>query len=490
MGYPWQTGDELLADDLNAAIANSIGLSSGTLPLNGSLPMTGPITLAGNATQPLHAVPLQQLTAATAGGPFLPLATGGTVSGRTTFTGGIQGVGAQSLGGGAAFKGFAIFSSAISGVRTGGDAQLSLLETTADTLDAGAGGLSGQYIHIKSGGAGTAGNRVGQYIDFHYSGGTLDKARGYPGQYAGHWSYAYGEGNAGGAAGSLFGVMWGGISSSRLTAGATYWAQAIGHEVNVGVASGASAGYVQGLKIAVQFHQQPPQVTDYMFGMAKTFLTDSGMQTGISFGSYDGYWPIDVGGTLIGTQGSNLPTPPAMAATNGIDFSAVTFSGAAFKSTGFTLSGTGATTINGATSLNSSVVINTGNGVTPLRVMANQNAVIPAGGFGMTLTFNLTGAGEGEFINTYGAAIRSFEWTQVISGVATSLATLSPTGAFASLLSLGVGGTSGPTWTTGSGVPSSTQPVGSLYSRVSTWAAGATLYVSKGAGAWTPVASV
>jgi hypothetical protein len=48
----------------------------------------------------------------------------------------------------------------------------------------------------------------------------------------------------------------------------------------------------------------------------------------------------------------------------------------------------------------------------------------------------------------------------------------------------------GPTWTTGSAVPSSTQPVGSIYSRVSTWAAGATLYVSKGAGAWTPVAGV
>jgi parallel beta-helix repeat protein len=52
------------------------------------------------------------------------------------------------------------------------------------------------------------------------------------------------------------------------------------------------------------------------------------------------------------------------------------------------------------------------------------------------------------------------------------------------------GGATGPSWTTGSAVPSSVQPVGSLYSRVSTWSAGATLYVSKGAGAWTAVASV
>ena len=47
--------------------------------------MSGPLTLSGNATLPLHAVPLQQLTAATAGGPFLSLATGGTVAGDTTF---------------------------------------------------------------------------------------------------------------------------------------------------------------------------------------------------------------------------------------------------------------------------------------------------------------------------------------------------------------------------------------------------------------------
>jgi hypothetical protein len=53
-----------------------------------------------------------------------------------------------------------------------------------------------------------------------------------------------------------------------------------------------------------------------------------------------------------------------------------------------------------------------------------------------------------------------------------------------------IGSITGPTWTTGSAVPSAVEPNGSLYSRVTTWAAGATLYVSKGAGAWTAVASV
>ena len=53
------------------------------LPLSGGT-VSGPLTLAGNATSALHAVPLQQLNAATAGAPFLPL-TGGTVSGPTVF---------------------------------------------------------------------------------------------------------------------------------------------------------------------------------------------------------------------------------------------------------------------------------------------------------------------------------------------------------------------------------------------------------------------
>jgi len=47
----------------------------------------------------------------------------------------------------------------------------------------------------------------------------------------------------------------------------------------------------------------------------------------------------------------------------------------------------------------------------------------------------------------------------------------------------------GPTWTSGTGAPSGTQPLGSLYSRTD-GTVGATLYVSRGAGTWNPVAAV
>jgi len=50
-------------------------------------------------------------------------------------------------------------------------------------------------------------------------------------------------------------------------------------------------------------------------------------------------------------------------------------------------------------------------------------------------------------------------------------------------------GASGPTWTAGTGVPATTQPRGSLFSRTD-GAVGSTLYVSQGGGTWNPIAAV
>lgn len=51
------------------------------------------------------------------------------------------------------------------------------------------------------------------------------------------------------------------------------------------------------------------------------------------------------------------------------------------------------------------------------------------------------------------------------------------------------GTTAGPTWTSGAAAPTSTQPVGSLYSCTG-GAVGGHLYVSQGGGTWLPVAGV
>ena len=91
----WALGAPLIVDNggfypngtPNALLTPTNGDRGGRLTVKMGQSFVGSPTglmLAGNATQPLQAVPLQQLTSATAGGPFLPLATGGTVNGALT----------------------------------------------------------------------------------------------------------------------------------------------------------------------------------------------------------------------------------------------------------------------------------------------------------------------------------------------------------------------------------------------------------------------
>jgi len=87
------------------------------------------------------------------------------------------------------------------------------------------------------------------------------------------------------------------------------------------------------------------------------------------------------------------------------------------------------------------------------------------------LNFNVTGGSYFAFLSG-GTPVAYVGQTGILTG--------------GTALQIGAGG---PTWTTGSAVPSATQPVGSLYSRVG-GAVGATLYVSRGSGAWNPVAAV
>jgi hypothetical protein len=65
-------------------------------------------------------------------------------------------------------------------------------------------------------------------------------------------------------------------------------------------------------------------------------------------------------------------------------------------------------------------------------------------------------------------------------------ATTPNTGVFTTLT---MGTTTGPSWTTGTGAPASTTPIGSLYTNT-TGTLGSTLYVSRGGGTWNAVAGV
>jgi hypothetical protein len=282
--------------------------------------------------------------------------------------------------------------------------------------------------------------------------------------------------NCGGTSGAPSGSLCGFSYQTSLNAGATHWNLAEGFEGGCTVDPAASCSFANGAKITLTGRGiNTSNILTLNYGGTGTAGTRPMM--GIAIQSWESpRWPIDPAGTIMGTQ--NHGTDPSTAAF-GIDFQAVTFSTAAFRSPGFLVDGRGALTLTPA------------NGITALQIQCNQNAVLPSISFGAAITFDFSsGFGECNFFNVYPSAARSFEWHQMTSAsAATSLMTLTPAGVLATT-AMQIGGGSGPTWTTGSGVPSSTQPVGSLYSRVSTWAAGATLYVSKGGGAWTAVASV
>ena len=106
--------------------------------------------------------------------------------------------------------------------------------------------------------------------------------------------------------------------------------------------------------------------------------------------------------------------------------------------------------------------------------LARHISLHPSGyGFNVTASkINYTVPSGGHFWNVGG--VEAFE---VVAGGAYSMGLLA------------VGGTAGPTWTTGAAAPAGTQPKGSIYSRTG-GAAGSTLYISQGGGTWLPVAGV
>jgi hypothetical protein len=109
---------------------------------------------------------------------------------------------------------------------------------------------------------------------------------------------------------------------------------------------------MHGIKIAMAHNAQVSSpATDFMLGMGMVYNTDVQIALGVSFGSFDGYWPFSPTATLIGSQATTptYPSPLPMTAAYGVDFTGISFSGAAFRSTGFSVDGAGNLSTNGLT---------------------------------------------------------------------------------------------------------------------------------------------
>jgi hypothetical protein len=88
-----------------------------------------------------------------------------------------------------------------------------------------------------------------------------------------------------------------------------------------------------------------------------------------------------------------------------------------------------------------------------------------------------------------GSAWELYAYSDASAYLSTPISVARATGRVTLSDSLQIGGGSGPTWTSGAGAPSSSQPNGSLYSRTD-GSTGSRLYVSAGGGSWNAVSGV
>jgi hypothetical protein len=230
----------------------------------------------------------------------------------------------------------------VSGTVTSGQSFLREFAINADTLNA-PNGAAGLYLgHTIS--AGAVGGRTELEIYLAQTGETnLAVANSY---YVGLGVTAQAAYSAGGTALTPAGDLFGSNPVTQLLTGAgLYWNSVVGEEVDVAVQSGNAVVFKDGFKIVQLIGDAVagPVGADYAFSIQNQRATPAtvGWRTGISFGGYEGWWPIQSTGTLIGTNPANLAGGPSYAASLGVDFSAVTFSTGAFKSTGFLVDGSG-----------------------------------------------------------------------------------------------------------------------------------------------------
>ena len=200
----------------------------------------------------------------------------------------------------------------------------------SDNLDASsARGLSNFYTGMRVDGANARGNRVADTAVISVEGKTGNRyTDDY--YYVAQASSAFAKVNDSGTARHPSGNLFGGNDITELRTGSTYWNSITGREIDVEVQSGASVLDKVGVQI-VQTAKDRVAGTgnDIALGFANQAGATTGWSQGISFGMRNGIWPFNISSTLIGSHASAMSNGPSYTALNGIDFTAIRFSGAA-----------------------------------------------------------------------------------------------------------------------------------------------------------------
>ena len=217
--------------------------------------------------------------------------------------------------------------------------------------------------------AGATGNRVGMFGNVLVSQTTGNVAANNA-FYTGGYFTATADANDNGVAGTPAGSIVALNTVTQLSSAATYWKSAGGAEIDINILSGASVDYKIGLLIAQGGNSA---VAGSLEDTAITVTNNSTGGTAVGWsllygvGSAQGWFPVSATGTIFGTK-APLAGGPAYACAYGIDLSAVTFSTAFLKSTGFVVTGSGAAYSNLTTA---TVTASTGTTLTAAQVVGS-----------------------------------------------------------------------------------------------------------------------
>lgn len=299
-----------------AGVAITGGTINGTA-IGATTPSTGAFTaLNVNAPYPSLTTALSITSAISASTGALPQVINAHVgSGGTLTTGGTQ-----------SYYGFSVDSDALAAPQN----------STVDALGVG--------ITVNTG---AVGSRVAVSGALNINGKTGNVGNGI---YVGGYFSAAANTNDNGTSTASSGNITALNPLSQLGTNCTYWSGISAAEFDINCLAGSSVSYKQGILIAQGGNSTVQgSLEDSAIAIANntTGGTGVGWKTGLSFGSPQGWWAIDAAGTMIGTH-TPLAGGPSYAAGTGIDFSAVTFSTAAFKSTGFLVDGSGNIKVGGS----------------------------------------------------------------------------------------------------------------------------------------------
>ena len=240
-----------------------------------------------------------------------------------------------------------LFSGNISGTISSGGFSFLSSELNDSVNAAGIGGIQGHYIeHYVSGASTVQGGRTALQVGLTMATGTNNKGNFGSTYYNGFAVSAQASGNDGGTSGTAFGNLFAANPIVTLNSGATYWAVVQNTEFDIEVKSGASVAYKYGISIVLTANDAvAASAGDGAILIGRQSGGSSpGFTKGLIFGGSLGWWPIASSGTLITAQ-SGVGGGPSMAAAYGIDWSGVTFSSGFLKSTGFTVDGSGNTSV-------------------------------------------------------------------------------------------------------------------------------------------------